>query len=309
MTTQCLPLTPPDCDLRDFPYMPLDVVRLRDSDISAITTGDEFRCAVLLWCASWHQVPAASLPDDDLILSQLAGFGRVVKEWLKVKDGALRGWIKCADGRLYHPTVAEKANEAWESKLAYRRKKEADRLRKSEGRVKKKATSVQRTEDESPADDLNLSDGQAEKVPRTSDVNPAENALIGKGKGRVINKEIHTAAATSCPPDIHSPPPALSSRANEIVVLLRKHGAAVTHGNPSMTCWAEQGVTDEQALQALDIAKRRRDEAGSGQAINAGFLDSILHGEVLAKKSLKPSRHHGIGETDFREGVSDDGHF
>lgn len=124
------PLTPDGCDLREFPFMPLDVVRLRDSDISAISSGDEFRCAVLLWCASWHQVPAASLPDDDIILAQLAGYGRVVKEWKKVRDGSLRGWVKCSDGRLYHPVVAEKANEAWMRKLERAWNTECARIKK-----------------------------------------------------------------------------------------------------------------------------------------------------------------------------------
>ncbi|WP_223879555.1 DUF1376 domain-containing protein [Dechloromonas sp. CZR5] len=128
MTTE--PLTPSGCDLRGFPFMPLDVVRLRDSDIAAISSGDEFRCAVLLWCASWHQIPAASLPDDDIILAQLAGFGRVVKEWKKVREGSLRGWVKCSDGRLYHPVVAEKANEAWARKLEQAWNTECARIKK-----------------------------------------------------------------------------------------------------------------------------------------------------------------------------------
>ncbi len=124
------PLTPADCDLRDFAFMPLDVVRLRDSDLAVTAEADEFRCAVLLWCASWHQVPAASLPDDDKILSQYAGYGRVVKEWQKVREGALRGWVKCADGRLYHPVVAEKANDAWMAKLRQRLNTECSRIKK-----------------------------------------------------------------------------------------------------------------------------------------------------------------------------------
>lgn len=70
------PLTPPDCDLRDFAFMPLDVARLRDSDLAIQIEAEEFRAAVLLWCASWHQVPAASLPDDDKALAALAGYGR-----------------------------------------------------------------------------------------------------------------------------------------------------------------------------------------------------------------------------------------
>jgi hypothetical protein len=121
------PLVPPDVDLRDFAFMPLDVVRLRDSDISAKATAEEFRCAVLLWCASWHQVPAASLPDDDAILSNLAGFGRAVNEWRKHRDGALWKWVKCSDGRLYHPVVAEKAIESWQAKKRQRDRTEAAR--------------------------------------------------------------------------------------------------------------------------------------------------------------------------------------
>lgn len=110
------PLTTPDCDLRNFEFMPLDVARLRDSDLAALNTAEEFRAAVLLWCASWHQVPAASLPDDDLMLSNFAGWGRAVKEWKKHRNGALHGWIKCSDGRLYHPVIAEKAMAALDSK-------------------------------------------------------------------------------------------------------------------------------------------------------------------------------------------------
>jgi hypothetical protein len=124
------PLTPADCDLRDFAFMPLDVVRLRDSDLAATETAEGFRAAVLLWCASWHQLPAASLPDDDRVLANLAGYGRVVKEWLKEREGALRGWVKCDDGRLYHAVVAEKANEAWRGKLEQRWRTEASRVKK-----------------------------------------------------------------------------------------------------------------------------------------------------------------------------------
>lgn len=129
-TTPPGPLVPAEVDLSDFKFMPLDCVRLRDSDLTSKVSGDEFRCAVLLWCASWHQQPAASLPNDDEVLAKLAGFGRVVKEWLKVKEGSMRGWVLCDDGRLYHPVVAEKALEAWRSKLEQRWKTECSRIKK-----------------------------------------------------------------------------------------------------------------------------------------------------------------------------------
>lgn len=126
------PLVRPDVDLTDFPYMPLDVRRLRDSGLASKVSGDAFRAAVLLWCASWHQVPAASLPDDDEELASLAGygFGSGVRDWRKIRAGALRGWVKCSDGRLYHGVVAEKANEAWTSKLQHRHRRECERLKK-----------------------------------------------------------------------------------------------------------------------------------------------------------------------------------
>lgn len=124
------PLTPADCDLRDFQFMPLDVLRLRDSDIAVMVSGEEFRSAVMLWCAAWHQVPAGSLPTDDRSLANLAGYGRAVNEWMKVKEGALRGWLECSDGRFYHAVVCEKANESWDSKLQHAYDKLVDRLRK-----------------------------------------------------------------------------------------------------------------------------------------------------------------------------------
>lgn len=124
------PLVPAEVDLRDFGFMPLDVVRLRDAGISSKASGEEFRAAVLLWCAAWHQVPAGSLPDDEIELARFAGFGRVVREWRKVRDGALRSWVKCDDGRWYHPVVAEKALEAWDGKLFQRWRTESNRIRK-----------------------------------------------------------------------------------------------------------------------------------------------------------------------------------
>lgn len=124
------PLTVAGCDLRDFSFMPIDVVRLRDSSLATVASGDGFRAAVLLWCVSWHQVPAGSLRNDDGELAHLAGYGRARREWLKVRAEALRGFVECSDGRLYHPVVADKANEAWKAKLRQRWMTECARVKK-----------------------------------------------------------------------------------------------------------------------------------------------------------------------------------
>lgn len=200
-----IPLVAADVDLRDFAFMPLDVVRLRDSEIATKAKGDEFRCAVLLWCAAWHQVPAASLPDDDDVLSQYAGFGRVVREWKKIKTGALRGWVKCSDGRLYHPVVAEKANDAWKAKLEQRWKTECARIKKHMQRHK---TSLQLPEFDEwmsqgcpqgqplpvPMVEQGCPQGQPHSVPRET---PSKGS---EGKGRENSKPSETIVSGGKPP-------------------------------------------------------------------------------------------------------------
>lgn len=124
------PLTPADCDLRDFPYMPLDVQRLCDSDLAALESPEACWAALLLWCKAWHQVPTGSLPDDDRVLAKFTGYQRAPEAWLAIRSGALRGWVKCSDGRLYHPVVAEKANEGWFAKHRQAHDKLCERVRK-----------------------------------------------------------------------------------------------------------------------------------------------------------------------------------
>lgn len=102
------PPVPADANLRGLPSMRLDVFRLRYSDIAFVADAEIFRCAVLSWCAAWHQVPAGSLPNDDVQLARLLGFGRDVQAWKRMREiGALRGWVLHADGRLYHEVIAE----------------------------------------------------------------------------------------------------------------------------------------------------------------------------------------------------------
>lgn len=131
MTDAPAPLTPAECDLRGLGYMPLDVVRLVDSDLVALSSGDEFKAAVVLWSKAWLQVPAASLPDDDRVLAHLSSTG---SRWAKLKGMALRGWVKCSDGRLYHPVIAEKALAAWEGRIAQRARTEAARAARAQNR-------------------------------------------------------------------------------------------------------------------------------------------------------------------------------
>ena len=123
MTDLPQPLTPADCDLAGYRFMPLDVVRLKGSELASNYTPDECWAAMLLWCASWQHVPAGAIPDNDKWIADQAGYsarGKIDRAWKTVREGALHGWIKCSDGLLYHPVVAEKALEGWIGKLLSR---------------------------------------------------------------------------------------------------------------------------------------------------------------------------------------------
>jgi hypothetical protein len=124
------PLTPAEADLQDFPFMPLQVARLRDSDLAAEAHPEACWYAVLLWSAAWHQVPAGSLPDSDAVLARLCGLGRDVRTFKKHRRDALRGFVTCSDGRLYHPVVAEQVTAAWEGKLHQRHRTLCAAIRK-----------------------------------------------------------------------------------------------------------------------------------------------------------------------------------
>lgn len=122
-----IPLVPPEVDLRDFREMPLEFERLFASDTWVLGTPEEKVAAFHLWCKSWHQRPAGSLPDDDRVLAHLSAAGQ---RWRKLRPHALRGWVKCTDGRFYHPVVAEKVLKAWGAKVEQRKRTHAARVSK-----------------------------------------------------------------------------------------------------------------------------------------------------------------------------------
>jgi uncharacterized protein YdaU (DUF1376 family) len=121
------PLVPAEVDLRDFAFMPLEVSRLLRSRtwLRAKRRPEIGFYLVNLWAGSWHEVPAGSLPDDDDVLADLARCAP--SRWKKLRAEVLAAWLHCADGRLYHPVVAEKAREAWAHKLAQRQRTQAAR--------------------------------------------------------------------------------------------------------------------------------------------------------------------------------------
>lgn len=208
------PLTPPECDLTDFQFMPLDVLRLRDSELASNESPEACWAAVLLWAASWHQVPAASVPNDDKWLAKAAGYGRVVKEWLRVKAGAMRGFVECSDGRLYHAVVAEKAREAWKAKLEQRWRTECARIKKHNERH---GTACQR-----PAFDewMSLGCPQGQHLPVADETSSKGQ---GEGQGQGDSSEAKASADAAAPAAVANAETPEDRRARRMA-WLSKHG-------------------------------------------------------------------------------------
>ncbi len=172
------PLTPPDCDLRGLEYMPLLGHHLFGSDFNARANDSEWRAAVTLWWAAWTQKPAASLPDDDVALCRLADLGRDLKTWAKVKKMALHGFVKCSDGRIYHPVLAQQALLAFEKRVG-------ERKRKAEWR-EKRAKEKQEVSSNVPGDGTRTETVTATGTERGRDADVPADGTRRDGTGRDI---------------------------------------------------------------------------------------------------------------------------
>ena len=247
------PMTPSDCDLRGLPFMQLDVVRLIDSDLFALSTGDEFKAAVALWCKSWLQVPAASLPDDDRVLAHLSAAG---SRWKKVKTLALRGWIKCSDGRLYHPTVAEKALHAWKARTA-QRERAAKRWQKKD----EDAGNATASEEQEPTQCHGMSRGNAlererereskEERTLTTFVAPDEPTPTEQVQGEIAKID---QAAPRAIPDARTTLFSIG-----LIAASRLIGKSERQCRPLLGKWLKQAADDASILNQilLDAAEQR----------------------------------------------------
>lgn len=182
MTELPAPLTPPDCDLRGYDFMPLHGHRLFTSDFYYNVSADAFRAGLRLWWAAWQQCPAASLPDDDTALCRLADMGRDMKGWKAIRADALRGFVKCADGRLYHPTLAELAIDAWDRRRRDRERKANMRAARSKDNTGTGGGNGGSGPTACPTDNAECpTDNSADNAPASADKCP-DKALTGQDR-------------------------------------------------------------------------------------------------------------------------------
>jgi hypothetical protein len=97
-----------------------------------------------------------------------------------VKKEAIHKFIECDDGRLYHPTIAEKAKEAWEARQDHRRRLEIARAAKAakRGSVIGSVTEPVATSLTEPVTGLKGREGKGREVKKD---NPeiVDNSLVG----------------------------------------------------------------------------------------------------------------------------------
>ena len=301
------PLTPADCDLSDFQYMELDVRRLRDSKFAAASDGEAFRAGVLLWCAAWHQVPAASLPDDDIELANLAGYGRVLSEWMKVREVALTGFVKCSDGRLYHAVIAEKAMHAFAAKERHAYGKFCDRMRKenkareAEGKVKFGIPTLEQWK----------SGAYPHGIPPEPERIPPENATPSNGNAPEIalkgNREGEGEGTTNSVPNGTGADGARSP-AEMTKAELWSVGKSLLaeQGMPRVQCGTFVGKLvkdfgDEIVIDAVRVTCVQR------PADAAEYLKATCMRAAGQRANKSPGRHSGFENLNYREGVTADG--
>jgi hypothetical protein len=170
------PLTPPDCDLRGYQFMPLLGHRLFTSDFYLSSTPLQFKVAIKLWWEAWNQKPAGSLPNNPKSLGILAGFVGDYSGFLRIKSRVLHGFVLCSDGRLYHPVICAEAIRVYEGRRKLDEKKNEDKRRQAEwrkqARVTQSVTVTSNVERESKKERKK----EERKVPTTSDAPPSSSA-------------------------------------------------------------------------------------------------------------------------------------
>lgn len=178
----------------------------------------------------------------------------VAQFWTVTDDGLINGR---ADEEI---TKAGKQADT-NARIAREREEKRKALRDQHEQSTNRATNDQPSHSHSQTPDLKPSPQQAASTPQPE------------------TREPLTAAA---------PPDAVTDRTLQLVLLLRPRGAALQAGDPRVRGWAERGITDAQALQALEVAQQRRQDAADTKPINAGYLDAILADVIAAPTGRSP---------------------
>ncbi|WP_171907303.1 DUF1376 domain-containing protein [Burkholderia plantarii] len=294
------PLTPADCDLTGYRWMPLDVVRVIDSDTFGLSTGDEFKTAFRLWAKSWLQVPAASLPEDDRLLAHLAGLD--LQRWKKQRAIALRGWILCSDGRLYHPVIAEKAIEAMGKRDEHNEREHNQQTRQQRYRERRRELfELLRQRGIVPPAETKMP--ELERLAASLSASPS----VTEGVTPVTHGDVtHDAPATAIDIDrtetrTKTVNPVVEASAGgtprarpaELSAAMRRHSIEASPHDPRVIAAAERGLTPEAIGAACIEAKA----AKPGERIGPAYVLAIAERWAADASRPRPARAGGNAES------------
>lgn len=103
----------------------LNVDRMQNSDSWLICPHELRPWMMMTWVMSWSQRPCGTLPADEEILAARLGCSL---DFLQVhRRYILRGWVRHADDRLYHPVVTEEVLKMLAKRDKWRTKKSDQR--------------------------------------------------------------------------------------------------------------------------------------------------------------------------------------
>jgi hypothetical protein len=286
------PMTPAGRSLQDFPHTPILRSRLFGSSFHARTTDSEWRAGVTLWLKAWEQVPAGSLPDDDIELCRLAELARDLKTWKKLKAGAMRGWVLCSDGRLYHPVVAEVVRNAIDAKDAHRDKTLKARLAALQKALKETSDSDKQVSLTEEIRKLSLSLSQKNLASVTD---PVTESKRREEKGREGNSYSEPNGSGGKPPKLTDPKEIIFGYG---LAMLVNAGTPEKHARSFLGGRASE-YSDQELVDVLrDCAKAKTLQP----------LEWIAKA-MPPKGSAKPGKHAGLKDIKYAEGVEADGTF
>lgn len=289
--------------------MPLEINRLRRSKswLKAKRNPALAFYQINLWTAAWHDVPAGSLEDDDDVLADLAMCDPA--KWTKVRDEVMRGWVKCSDGRLYNPTVCEKALESWAAKVERREKAEHENDRKRREREERarmfevlrgagqslpwNTTTVElrRLVAEVAHGQVttghDLSRGQVrdshEDIPGQSRLRERQGQGQGEGQGEGEFKSVNGGEGATDgvgAVDNSAPPPLSADAMGDLLVQLEaEKGRALrlsSRAHEALLRIADRCIGVPTLLRAHALACARRDADRDTSPVNPGFLEMFL---------------------------------
>lgn len=231
---------------------------------------------MLLIMDYWSNGP---LPDDDDALAHVTRLS--LANWKKHRQTMAR-FFRTENGHWYHKRIESELGKA--SQFIAKQKANGAKG----GRPKTKPDVNPNESQEKPMGYVR--DNPNHNPNESPSPTPSPTHKTGKSSG-VSEPSLRAESPSAEPPD-H-----LAARAIEITALLRQRGAALQAADPKVRAWAERGVTDAQALSALELAQQRRHDQNDPKPVNAGYLDAILSAEATPNGRAPPGKNGAARES------------